>query len=115
LSHIIRHGDVDIIPISQTSLKTIPDGTKTIGKIVMHGESGNKHLIQHGQVLLLKNPIDVEIKAGSVQVEKFLHIPQNTTISHEEHQTLEIPKGDYVVLQEYEMDHLEEVERSVLD
>lgn len=115
MQNIIRHGDVDIRRIETTSLKSIPEGTKDIGKTVMHGESGHQHKIKNGQVLLLENPIEIETSSGSKQVEKFLHIPEDTTISHEEHLTLEIPKGDYVVLQEREMDHLAEVERSVLD
>ena len=46
LQNIIRHGDVDIIPIGITSLKQIPDEAKSIGKTVMHGESGHKHTIK---------------------------------------------------------------------
>ena len=103
------------MPISLTSLQSIPEGAKPTGQMVMHGESGHRHVIKSGQVLLLQNPVEIETSSGSKQVEKFLRIPENTTISHEEHLTLKIPKGDYVVLQEREMDHMEEVERSVLD
>ena len=115
MQKIIRHGDVLIRRIDTTSLKQIPSGCKDIGKTVMHGESGHQHKIQHGQVLLLEKPISIEIPSGTKQVEKFIHIPQDTIISHEEHNPLNIPKGDYVILQEREIDHLAEIERSVLD
>lgn len=112
----IRHGDVDIRPIHTTSLKSIPTEAIPSGKTVMHGESGHKHTIKNGQVLLLENPMEIQTKSGAKQVSKFLHVAQDdTVISHEEHLPLQIPKGDYVVLQEREMDHLAEVQRSVLD
>lgn len=111
----IRHGDVDIIPISNTSLPKIPTEAKFSGKMVMHGESGHKHMIKQGQVLILESPIEMQIPSGTYQVEKFLHILQDTVITHEEHPTLPIPAGDYAVLQEREMDHMAEVERSVMD
>ena len=111
----IRHGDVDIKSIDTTNLKTIPKEAKDTGKMVMHGESGHRHMLKSGQVLMLESPITVETSAGNKQVEKFLHIPETTQITHEEHLTRTIPKGDYIVLQEREMDHMAEVERSVLD
>jgi len=115
LQNIIRNGDVDIFNIKTRGIKSIPDEAKSIGKTVMHGESGHKHTIKSGQVLLLENSMEIQTSSGIKQVEKFLHIPQDTIISHEEHLPLQIPKGDYVVLQEREIDHLAEVERSVLD
>lgn len=112
----IRHGDVNIIPISDTSLSKIPTEAKDSGKmVVMHGESGNKHMIKNGQVLLLKSAIEIQTPSGTKQVEKFLHIPQDTIITHEEHPTLPVKAGDYVILQEREMDHMSEVVRNVLD
>ncbi len=116
MNNFIRHGDVDIIPIETTSLKQIPKKAKiSKDNIVMHGESGHVHKIQSGQVLVLKSPVEIQTGGITKQVEKFLHIPQETVISHEEHLPLKIPKGDYVVLQEREMDHLAEIERSVMD
>jgi len=112
---IVRQGDVIMRPLEMTSLKSIPTEAKDSGKMVMHGESGHKHMIENGQVLLLESPIEIQIPSGAKQVEKFLHIPQNTIITHEEHPTLTVKAGDYVVLQEREMDHMSEVERTVLD
>jgi len=112
----IRHGDVNIIPISHTSLSKIPKEVKIQdGKVVAHGESGHKHMIKQGQVLVLESPIKMQVPSGTYQVEKFLHISQDTVITHEEHPTLPIPAGDYAVLQEREMDHMAEVERTVMD
>lgn len=112
---IIRHGDVNMFNINIRGLKNIPVKAKDTGKMVMHGESGHKHMIKSGQVLMLETPITVETSAGNKKVEKFLHIPETTTITHEEHLTRTIPKGDYIVLQEREMDHMAEVEKTVLD
>lgn len=116
MKRVIRHGDVGIHPIQTTNLKEIPkDAVQQKDLVVAHGESGHRHIIKNGQILLLQKPMQVRTESGTKQVEKFLHIPKDTTISHEEHLTLEIPKGDYIVLQEREMDHMAEVERSVLD
>jgi len=113
---IVRHGDVIIRPLEMTSLQKIPTEAKDSGNmVVMHGESGNTHMIKNGQVLLLESPIEIQIPSGTKQVEKFLHIPQDTIITHEEHPTLTVKAGDYLVLQEREMDHMSEVERTVLD
>ena len=106
---------MDIIPISMTSLKSIPEGARNAGKVVMHGESGHKHVIASGQVLVLDEAVAVETKAGTQQMEKFIDVPEDTTISHEEHTTLHIPKGQYAVVQERELDHITEAERRVMD
>jgi len=111
-----RHGDVNGIPIQNTSLKQIPkEAVITKDNVVEHGESGHSHKIQNGQILMLKEPIEIETSIGTQQVEKFLHLEQDTVISHEEHLPLTLQKGDYVIVQEREMDHLAEVERNVLD
>ena len=113
----IRHGDVDIIPLSMTSLKSIPSDAyiSPDGKTVMHGESGHQHKLQSGQVLVLNEPVEVQTEMGTEHAAKFLHVPQTTTIRHEEHTTLQIPKGNYVVLQEREMDHMTQAVRNVMD
>lgn len=116
INNIVRHGDVDIIPIGMTSLKSIPkEAIQQKDNVVMHGESGHSHRIQSGQILVMPESIEVETSSGTKQVEKFLHIPETTTISHEEHLTKPILNGDYIVLQEREMDHIAEVERTVMD
>ena len=114
-NNIIRHGDVVMRKLSTTSMKSIPKDAVPTGEIVMHGESGHTHRIQKGQVLQLETPIQIELPSGNEYVQKFMHIPQDTAISHEEHLTLEIPKEVYVITQEREIDHLAEVERTVLD
>lgn len=100
-NQFLRHGDVDLRRLDSTSLRSIPLDAKPAGQILMHGEAtGHHHKVKSGQVLLLEKPIQMEIAGETVQVEKFLHVEQDTVLEHQEHKTIPIPRGDYVILQE---------------
>ena len=84
----LRHGDVDIIPISE-----IPKEAKVQkDNVVMHGESGHEHKLHHGQILVHNNV--KYIKSENEQ----------TYLIHEEHKKIPIPKGLYEIKQEVEFD-----------
>ena len=116
---IVRQGDVDMLPLSMTSLTEIPKNTvHQKDGVVMHGESGHKHRLgSNAQLLVLDGdePVSVTTDLETTQASKFLHVPEMSQITHEEHTTLNVPPGDYVVLQEREMDHMDQIVKNTLD
>ncbi|MBI5698533.1 MAG: hypothetical protein HZC29_08680 [Thaumarchaeota archaeon] len=116
LEKTFRHGDVDGIPIELTSLIEIPREAKPIGKIVMQGTAnGHSHRIRDGQVLMLEKPTDVKIADEVMQVNRFLRVPNDTIIEHEEHPDVEVLKGDYVIVQERNYNPFDKQIRRVID
>ncbi len=112
----LRHGDVDLRRLDATSLESIPPDAKPTGQVLMYGEAtGHHHKIQNGQVLLLEKPIPVTIDGETVQVEKFLHVENDTVLEHQEHKTITVPKGDYVILQERTYNPFDEQIRRAMD
>lgn len=112
----VRHGDVDLRPIETSSLKAIPAEAKPTGKILAYGEAtGHNHSIKNGQVLQLEKPITVEVAGEQVQVEKFLHVEQQTELVHQEHHTKPVMPGDYLILQERQYNPFDEEIRRVMD
>lgn len=91
-----RQGDVAIIPIAQ-----VPTGLKRIrrnhGRIVLaYGEvTGHAHAIASRQAELLE---------GADLRDRFLRVLSEggVALRHEEHATITIPKGDYVVRRQRE-------------
>ena len=97
---IYRHGDllirqVDKIPESATQLST---------NIIAHGENGNTHKIQ-GSHQIYETP-DKQI---------LLEAKQDVSLKHQEHNTLKISKGNYVVVHEREYDPFKGIEQEVID
>jgi len=101
----IRHGDVDIFQITKEEVKG--EILKHKGSFILaEGETtGHHHVItadkmeirktEHGYILTLKS---------------------DGTLTHPEHKTLVIPKGDYYVDKEREVDHFGSgVERKIVD
>src|SRR3990167_10646378 len=97
-----RHGDVPIRRIETTTLKQIPSDAKPTGQTLAYGEVTGHHHSMKGsaQVLQLERPIELEIAGEQVQVQKFLQVEQDAILEHQEHQPIQIPKGDYIILEE---------------
>jgi hypothetical protein len=106
-------GDVDIRKIKQ-----IPKSAKLLDtKTVMDGEATGHHHTFSGQVLVYEpteNDV-ISVRGEDVQVQKYVQVLQDATLTHQEHAQQVIPKGNYVILQEREWDVLENQIRSVLD
>lgn len=87
---LIRHGDVLIQKVSTIpgSLTPLPHAT------LAHGEvTGHSHRIE--------NPADVEL--FEVDGTLYLRVKSETaSLIHQEHATLQIPKGDYKVWRQRE-------------
>ena len=97
---LYRHGDlllrqVDEIPVYAQQLST---------NIIAHGENGNTHKL-HGSHQVYETP-DKQIlfEAG-----------QDVSLKHQEHNTLKISKGNYVVVHEREYNPFENVSVEVSD
>jgi hypothetical protein len=80
-----RHGDVVIVRIDR-----IPDGLKPsrLGRTLAEGEvTGHAHVMTSGDVSLYEKD-DV----------LYMHVESDeATLTHEEHETITIPNGDYMI------------------
>lgn len=104
---IYRQGDVLIV-----ETKCVPDGVKPVplenGRLVLaHGEvTGHAHVVVgEAELFTPADRADLE--------ERFLHVEQDAQLVHDEHSTIDLPKGDYRVLRQRE--YSPEVIRSVAD
>ena len=97
---LYRHGDllirqIDKIPESATPLST---------SIIAHGENGNTHKL-HGSQQVYETP------------DKQIHFEakQDVSLKHQEHSTLKISKGNYVVVHEREYNPFKNIQEEVID
>ena len=75
--------------------------------IIAHGESGNQHRMSK-HVLIFENPENKEERY--VQV-----LSQNTDLVHQEHKSIYIPQGIYIIRREREYNAFEIAIRQVQD
>jgi len=95
----IRHGDVILQQVEKTRGTT----TNKQNIILAWGETtGHKHTLT-GQIL-----------ESQLEDQRFVELKQEGTLTHEEHETLTVPKGKYQVFVQREVDLLGEV-RQVMD
>lgn len=103
-----RQGDVLIV-----ATNTIPDGLNPMprenGRIVLaHGEvTGHAHAIDSALVTLFA-PADLDEMA-----DRFLRVEQECEVVHDEHDTITLPPGDYVIRRQRE--YTPEAVRQVAD
>ncbi len=106
-------GDVDIREIQK-----IPKSAKLLDtKTVMYGEATGHHHTFHGQVLVYEPTENetLQIRDEQIPIQKYVQVLEDAQLSHQEHATQVIPKGNYVILQEREWDVLENQIRRVID
>lgn len=95
----IRHGDVILEKVDKQIL-----GESKKEVILAYGEvTGHKHKLVSEQILEVIYPDG-----------RYIELEQEGSLTHEEHDTLQIPPGTYKVLIQREVDLLGEV-RQVLD
>lgn len=103
---IIRHGDVVFYRVNE-----IPARLKEI-KI-----NGNEWVAAYGETTGHKHLLTCE-RMTIRQAENgryFLSLEVDGTLTHEEHKTIVLPKGDYLVGSEQEMDWFTKTKRKVID
>ena len=98
---IYRHGDLTIKQVAK-----IPDNVIQLStNIIALGEkTGHNHQLV-GQVQVYETP------------DKQIHFEasQDVIVKHQEHNTLKIAKGNYVVIHEREYDPFKNIEQEVID
>ena len=100
MKKLIRQGDVMLEPVS-----SIPIDIKKKDEILAYGEvTGHKHRLFGGQFQVFKDQENTQ----------FVQIQEETELVHEEHDTLQIPKGVYKVVMQREFDIVEGI-RKVMD
>lgn len=98
---LIRQGDVLLVEVSQ-----LPKGLKEKDKTIAFGEAtGHHHRFETEQVQVFVD--------GSEQ--QFVQVKKPSKLIHEEHQELEIPKGNFKVVLQREFDVLNDSVRKVMD
>lgn len=98
---IIRQGEVMLIRINE-----FPKKLKEKDKILAYGEITNhKHRFETNQVQVFAD------ESG----QQFVQVKKPSQLIHEEHQALEIPKGNYKVVLQREFDMVENFAKQVLD
>lgn len=104
---VLRHGD--LLLRSDEDI-VIPKGSKSLKTDVLaEGEAtGHTHRLRGNAQIL-------EFKTEDGTVEKFVDAKQEAELVHEEHNTIQIPKGVYKVIQEREFDVIDEMAREVYD
>ena len=98
--NLYRHGDllikrVEQIPVNAISLST---------NIIAHGENGNTHQL-HGSHQVFETP----------DKQMYFQANQEISLEHQEHDTLKISKGNYVILHEREHNPFKNIQEEVVD
>ena len=92
----------DVIVIKTNGIK----GNKLNHLILAYGEAtGHHHQITKGDAELYEHEGTLFLKVNS----------KTATLTHEEHKTITIPKGDFIVRRVREYDHFQEEARQVCD
>ncbi len=119
---IYRHGDLLIRRIN-----AIPQSAVNIpSKVIAKGEvSGHMHkLIGQATVRVLEgsengtaDTIMKRVRNGSINIfpELYFSAQEDIELVHEEHKTLELPRGSYKVTKEREFNPFEDLETGVID
>jgi hypothetical protein len=113
MTFLTIQGDVD-----PREIKSIPKSAKLLDtKTVMYGEQTGHHHTFNGQVLVYEPTENdtIPVRDEFVSIQKYVEVPQDTKLVHQEHATQVIPKGTYAILQEREWDVLENQIKRVLD
>jgi hypothetical protein len=99
-NEILRHGDLLLKTVKDIPEKAVKLGTDTL----QEGEvTGHRHR--------LKGDFDILIENN----QKFVNAKSELELVHEEHNTIQIPIGKYVLFQEREFDLSDGLFREVLD
>ncbi|MDH5463731.1 MAG: hypothetical protein OEW49_05425 [Nitrosopumilus sp.] len=98
---IARHGDLLIRKTQEIPSNLKPANTATIAE----GEkTGHRHQLQ-GNVTVYKQELDT----------LYFEVKTSAELVHQEHKTIPIPEGMYMVQQEREFNPFENIRRVILD
>jgi hypothetical protein len=97
---LIQQGDVLVESVSKIQGKKLNHKTLATGEA-----TGHHHTITEGDTELYEHEGTMFLKVNS----------ENATLTHQEHETVTIPKGDYIVKRVREYDHFSEEAKQVRD
>jgi len=105
----VRHGDLLFKSIAKSDMPKKSEMKKQEDNILALGEAtGHKHvLVGNAQIFNTVDDKGVETK--------YLQVQEESVINHEEHNTVVLPKNNYVMVQEREFDVIESTARDVYD
>jgi hypothetical protein len=100
---IYRQGDVIIKP------SEIPSDVKpTAESVIAYGEvTGHAHRFVEGRGTIFENP--------ATKLRFLLVIPGGLSVTHEEHEDVNLPEGNYILITQREYDWFSEEVRNVAD
>ena len=104
---MFRQGDVLIVPVAKIPGDLQPVNREKGRVILAHGEvTGHAHAIKDKRAALFRDP-----KLAAI----FMHVSGDSPVAleHDEHDTIQVPPGDYRVIRQREY-HPEEI-RNVAD
>ena len=104
---LYRHGDLLI-----RQVKKIPESAKRLStNIVAHGENGNTHKL-HGshQVYGTHSSQNYRIIEPT-----YFQAKEDISLKHQEHSSLKIEQGNYVIVHEREHNPFKNIEQEVID
>jgi len=122
IHNLYRHGDLLI-----TRINAVPQSAINISsKIIAEGEvSGHKHKLVGQATVRIVTGKDVghtiieRVESGDVSInripELYFSASEDVKLTHEEHKTLELPRGSYKVTKEREFNPFEDLTTEVLD
>jgi hypothetical protein len=109
---IFRHGDVllkEVDPFKHKRLKEIEKGDRVViaeGEATGHMHALEFHRKSDNEVLQSKTP-KYPIRFLTLDDGRFVQVLRDVVLTHQEHKTLQIPKGFYEITIEREYDYLE--------
>lgn len=104
MSELYRQGDVLVQRVGEIPADVTPVKRESGRIILAHGEvTGHAHAIKNRLAKFLE----------TTQGERYLSLPKQVTLDHEEHSTITLPAGNYKVIRQREY-HPEEI-RNVAD
>ena len=104
---LYRHGDLLIRQVAK-----IPESTTQLStSIIAHGENGNTHKL-HGSHQVYGTHSSQNYR---VIEPTYFQAKEEISLKHEEHSTLKIEKGNYVIIQEREFNPFKNIEQEVID
>jgi hypothetical protein len=100
IGQYIQQGDVIVAKVLEVKGKKLNHKTLATGEA-----TGHHHTITEGDAELYEHEGTMYLKVNS----------EEATITHQEHKTVTLPKGDYIVKRVREFDHFAEEAKNVQD
>lgn len=100
---VVRHGDVVLYPVSASKVK---------GKVV---KQNGKFVLAEGSTTGHKHVLTAKMEIKQDKKGVYLSLKADGKLTHEEHATITLPKGNYFVGQEREVDNFTKTVRQVVD